>query len=581
MADTATRPRFAILFGVAVAFVFFLAADSFLSPPDTAFYWYWGESLFSDLDFDFLDEFVAGQVPAHYTYITETGRLANDWPPGTGFAIGPLALLPPVFAHAWMTVLVFASLAFWAARAEIAKAARLPAIVAVVAGTPLLFYALFGPFFSHVPAFAVTTVFLTLWARRGAKDRSGGEWLVLGLLIGAAALIRPQNVLLGLVLLADVRSVTRRPPVELPRKLLLFALGGLLAFAPQMIVWSRLYGSLLALPKVEEMHWLSPAIGKVLFSDFHGMLPWTPVYVPAIAGLCLMFRRNARIAAGLAIVFVTQLYLNSANAVWWSGGSFGNRRMLDSAIVAGWGIAALVGWSDRRNWRIATSGLVLACCAWSVWLLLAERAGSLPLSRYVPFLDAHFPEILLSVAIDPARLVEGLVRWEDHSAGAIAIRAVAALLAGGGVAAAAMAANRWPFLPERTAPVAFSAAAAAFLPLVVVAALRTPRQEDPVVIETAGTQAAVLWDNYIELTYYRMLHDDFAGAEESARQAVELRPDAMSGWFELGRALSFQGRYVSAVEAYDRALELNPDHELSKAFRASAIAQIRSSRKPP
>ena len=363
---------------------FFLFSDPFLSPPDCALYWSWAQSLFHDLDFAFWNDYAGFEVPVRYVYLTGASRISNDWPIGAGLALGPVVLLGKSIAHAWTILFCVGAMALWtrAARDQSRQSglSREWGLGAMIAGTPVLFYLSFGPFFSHAASFAATTAFLAVWSTtRG--NRTMLEWILLGFLLGLATVVRPQNALLAIAFLAEL-------PARFTPRFLPFAAGAaLLAFAPQLIAWQFLYGSPLALPKVDEMRWLSPAIGETVLSDYHGVLPWTPIYIPALAGLFLLYRMDARLATGLLLMLAVQLHVNAANEVWWAGGSFGNRRLMDGAIVVAWGIAALAG-IESKPARWTARAAIVACCAWTTWLLLAERAGALPLSRHVPFASA-------------------------------------------------------------------------------------------------------------------------------------------------------------------------------------------------
>lgn len=556
------------------ALAFFFFADPFLSPPDALSYWVWGESLFTDADFHFRDEYHYHQMPSLYAYVTASGRISNDWPPGTGILLGPWTLAGRIAAHAWVALLAVASLLFWIRRAAIGN--RAVSVAAVVAGTPLLFYLLCGPFFSHVVSFAATTAFLTLWhATRPAEGRSDAAWFLLGAMLGFAAAIRPQNALLGIVFLAEASGVVAAWRAR-PRAFALHVGGGILGAAPQLLAWQALYGSPLALPKVEEMHWLSPAIGNVLFSDFHGIMPWTPVHALALVGLAVLARRDVRLALALILVFASQLYLNAANFVWWSGGSFGNRRMLDGAIVVAWGVGAFASARSGRAWRAATIACVAACCVWTLMLLLAERAGRLPLDRYFAVTDfAELGPALSAAFGDPAAMARGFARWTvEPSAASVLARAAAA--GGLGAALFAMLRLRVP-LGLRRAAIATAAGLLAINGLCAVALLRTGPLDDPEIAANVGTRPRVLWDNYIEYAYYSVLIGDYETAEGAALKAIDLRPNHYSGWFELGRARLLLGNYSEAVEAFDEALRLNPGHPPSTQFRAAALGFAKQS----
>ena len=114
------------------------------------------------------------------------------------------------------------------------------------------------------------------------------RWTTLGVLAGLASCVRTQEVLL---VIAPVWEWTRRFKREPEARLLLcksgaMMLGGfLIGFSPQAIIWKLLYGSFLAAPSSFNLAWSNFALGPTLFSSYHGMLTWTPLYVLALTGL--------------------------------------------------------------------------------------------------------------------------------------------------------------------------------------------------------------------------------------------------------------------------------------------------------
>jgi tetratricopeptide (TPR) repeat protein len=67
-----------------------------------------------------------------------------------------------------------------------------------------------------------------------------------------------------------------------------------------------------------------------------------------------------------------------------------------------------------------------------------------------------------------------------------------------------------------------------------------------------------LWDLYSWVLGYQQ-PPDAVGAEEAARQALRLQANFPGAYYHLGRALLHQGRQQEAKEAFEHALELNPE----------------------
>lgn len=58
------------------------------------------------------------------------------------------------------------------------------------------------------------------------------------------------------------------------------------------------------------------------------------------------------------------------------------------------------------------------------------------------------------------------------------------------------------------------------------------------------------------------------------RQAVDRDPRSADGWTGIGTALQQLERYEEALKAYDRALELNPEHEMAKRWRETCLRHL-------
>ena len=80
----------------------------------------------------------------------------------------------------------------------------------------------------------------------------------------------------------------------------------------------------------EGFEFFTPYFAKVLFSFRKGWFIYTPVMLFAVAGLVVLFRRNATIAGTITLYFIINLYIVSSWSCWWYAQSFGQRALIQS-----------------------------------------------------------------------------------------------------------------------------------------------------------------------------------------------------------------------------------------------------------
>jgi hypothetical protein len=232
----------------------------------------------------------------------------------------------------------------------------IPAVVGVALGTPLTYYLLYEPSYSHAfSAFAVSLFVLAWW--RGRHGRSAVAWLWLGVLLGVMAAVRWQDGALGAIVLLT-------PPERQRWRLLLLAPGALLAVAPQLLVDHAIFGTWWPQrPPDQQLDLLSANQLLVLFSSWHGLFTWHPLTMAAVTGFLLVRDRTLRAACLYALV--SQTLINSAVTDWWASAAFGSRRFADLVPFWAIGLAALAG----RLPRAVTRAAVAAGAAWNVLLI--------------------------------------------------------------------------------------------------------------------------------------------------------------------------------------------------------------------
>lgn len=349
---------------------------------------------------------------------TRTGRKAIAHPIGPALAWTPLiwiaqggaviadALGADIALHGytlWHQRFVFLSSALCAC-AAVLLGARLArrllggawaasyAAVAVLLGTSLTYYATYMPSYSHALDAFACAAFLAYWADTvGRRDRR--RWLVLGVLLGIAMLVRVQELAMGVVVALEVAVETVRRRGH-RRELAGWWIGGaaalavtLVVFVPQLVEWHLVFGSITELPQGAKYTRLeAPMVGELLFAPRNGWFSTTPVAYAAVIGLFAVPRRARLVAAGLVAAVAIQVYLNSTIVDWWGSAAFGQRRMCNVTLPLVVGLAALLWRAGRLARRLPVRAR--HAIAWAIlgplvaWNLMrvGELRGGVPAS---------------------------------------------------------------------------------------------------------------------------------------------------------------------------------------------------------
>jgi len=157
--------------------------------------------------------------------------------------------------------------------------------------------------------------------------------LMLGLLLGAIALMRPTNMICILLLLGfDV--YTRKQLTDR----LLFFLGNfssvicilcsaIIVFIPQLLYWKEMTGHWMYYSYEEEgfKFWKNPKILEVWFDTQNGLFLYSPMVALMIIGIFIGIRKKKYHAPVLLMLFLIATYLFASWWTWYFGGAFGHR----------------------------------------------------------------------------------------------------------------------------------------------------------------------------------------------------------------------------------------------------------------
>jgi len=283
---------------------------------------------------------------------------------------------PPYRFALIMASIVYMGLGLFALRAFLKKYyEEIPvAITLLLTGlaTNLYFYTVIEPTMSHAFSFCLFALFLLL-NHRWLNHPSWLTTLLLGLIVGLIALVRPSNVIIVmLILLWDVGNfpaLKDRLLFVLLKwdKVIAMFLAAFLVILPQLLYWKYNSGHWFTYTYNEEGFFFNnPQFIRGLFSYRKGWLVYTPVMIFAIAGLITLFIKNKKLFWPVFLFTLLNMYIIFSWWSWWYGGGFGQRALIESYAVLAVPMAAFTGWILERRWYLVLPFLLLS--AWFIFL---------------------------------------------------------------------------------------------------------------------------------------------------------------------------------------------------------------------
>lgn len=388
-------------------------------------YYAWLRSLLIDRDWDFDNEFDEHNPHHHYVpppkYRTPLDRRANQWSVGPAciwaVTVAPAhfvvragegtlwpwqadgySLLYQLVVGATSLAVAFLGLGFLyglcRTQARPARAALATALLTL--GTTIVYYSAIEISLPHGLGAAVLAAGVWYWLTTYGSPRPG-RWFLVGVLIGAAALMRWQLATFAVLPVVEWLMIAcRRRRVAITHATL-FATGAILTFSPQLIAWRYVYGSWIVNPiQGVRYHWLTPSLWEILCSEDRSLFYWTPVTMLAFIGAVACLKRtNASVGATidtpfgrckeplwiLLAAFVIQVY--AVGGIWGQGEmlqamgtsagvflarSYGFRDLTESLIVLAPGLAWLLEHAKRWAFRVLAA-VGLGLISWNLLLV--------------------------------------------------------------------------------------------------------------------------------------------------------------------------------------------------------------------
>jgi hypothetical protein len=219
------------------------------------------------------------------------------------------------------------------------KTATMATLIGIALATNLFFYGSLDAVNSHAVSFFAASFFITLVLA------SRKNWFFIGCALGLIALIRTQDIILGLLALPYIK----------PKNILYFLSGAFVLFLPQLVGWQLVNGNFWHSPYLssfEGFDFIHPNIIGVLFSLQNGLLLWTPIIILGFIGL---LKKKTELPLKLmAAIILVQLYLVASWSTWWQGASYSGRMFVSILPLIAFGLANFFSFFESPRFRYTT-----------------------------------------------------------------------------------------------------------------------------------------------------------------------------------------------------------------------------------
>jgi hypothetical protein len=298
--------------------------------------------------------------------------------------------------------------AFALARRYVEEKWALTATIAIWFGSSLPVYMYLNPSWSHAHSAFAAGLFLWYW-NRTSQLRSLAQWAVLGAISGIMVDIYYPNFILIIVIGIEaltayaqllLERTKRAQAIHLLLRHLLYMSLMAIVISPTFVTRQIIYGGAFHTGYTERWFWTNPKLSSVLFSSNHGLFSWTPLLVPAVFGLLLIWKQNRTVAISFVTVFLAYLYLIASYENWHGISSFGNRFFISLTPLFVLGLAMTLSYLSKfftsgRRALLAELAVVSLFILWNVGLIFQWGAHLIPVRGPVSWKTVSYNQFVV------------------------------------------------------------------------------------------------------------------------------------------------------------------------------------------
>jgi len=232
---------------------------------------------------------------------------------------------------------------------------------------------------THAFLFTLYALILYLTDRFYKSDSRRVLYVIfIGLLSGLATITRPTEIICILIPMlwgvSGLKSLKERIDffIRKLRYVLGYLLAAFIAALPQLIYWKVYAGHWLFYSyhgDDKTFSFLHPHVLNVLFSYQKGWFTYTPVMLLSILGFYQLYKNYKPLFWCIATFTVMNIYLVSAWDIWWYGGSFSMRAVIQSYALLMFPLGAFLDDMLRRKyWQYLVIAILLFCTWLNLWM---------------------------------------------------------------------------------------------------------------------------------------------------------------------------------------------------------------------
>jgi hypothetical protein len=268
-------------------------------------------------------------------------------------------------------------------REHVDKRSGIWSLLALVFGTNLYYYTFFQPAMSHIYSFCL---FSLLWylshrvfvKKELLKNNKALTWAAIGLVFGMIVLIRPTNIIVGLLPLYFIIKNTESIGHffrEHRWNILFGVLTSIMVFIPQFMYWKYITGDWFLWSYGDESfaYWKNPKLWNVLFHPWNGWILYSPIVLFPLFVLIKGAYRDEKYERIYLLIFAIAWYIFSSWWAWWFGGAFGHRSFVEYLSFLALPMALWINqiFTYRKSIKVFWATVLVLMCYYNIGLTYA------------------------------------------------------------------------------------------------------------------------------------------------------------------------------------------------------------------